>query len=173
MSALVAAAVSTLMSLWLGPNLTLRQEKVRRGLLARDEIFRALQLLLRHLQKVELQSQADESRGGQAMVNWRIRDYERMLWPVVRTLENPDFPQKVSRHLRPLVQELLGSWRMDYLAICMTDELENALDRYPMQPRHLREPVSVLERLCGHEPGDPALAEEAIAKVESMLKLLR
>jgi len=135
-------------------------------------MVRALQLLLRRLRNVELQNQA-LAAGRQATVMWFITDYERMLWPVVRALDNPDIGQHLARRLRPLIQELLGLWRMEYLAICVTDDLENALDRYPIQPRHLEGKISVLERLCGVESGNPVPAAEAVAQVEEMLNLLR
>ncbi len=172
-SALVSAAVAALVSVWLGPRLLMRQERMRRGLAARDEIVRALQLLLRQLRTLELQNPALDRRGGQARVSPGIRHYERMLWPVVRALESPDLPVRLSKRLLPLLKELLGSWRTDYLAVCTPEEIENSLEHFPMQPRHLREPISLLERLCGNEPSDPVLAEEAVAKVEAMLRLLR
>lgn len=170
-SAVVSVVVSALVSFWLGPCLTIRQEKARRRLVVRDEIVRALQLLLRHLRNVELQNQA-LAAGGQAVEKWFISDYERMLWPVVRALDNPDIGQRLARRLRALIQELLGLWRMDYLAICVTENLENALDRYPIQPRHLVGPISLLERLCGVEAGNPVVAAEAVAKAEEMIDLL-
>jgi hypothetical protein len=171
-SALISVIVSALMAFWLGPSLTLRQERVRRSLVVRDEMYRALQLLLRHLRNVELQNQK-LAAGGQAIENWFISDYERMLWPVVRELDNPDIAQRLVKRMRPLIQDLLGLWRMDYLAICVTDQLENALDRYPIQPRHLTGPISLIERLCGVEAGNLVTAAEAAAKVEEMLNLLR
>ena len=167
----VSIVVAALMSVWLGPKLTIRQERARRSLIVRDEIVAALQLLLRHLRNVE--NQTMEGRARASGVNWKIHDYERILWPVIRALENPDLPERLSKRLQPLLRELLGSWRMDHLAICVTEDLENALERYPIQPRHLREPMSVLERMCGTGSGDAAIAEEAVAKTEALLKLLR
>jgi hypothetical protein len=106
----------------------------------------------------------------QATLRWTIKDYERILWPVVRALENPDISQRLVKRLRPALKELLGSWRIDYLSVCVSEDLENALDRYPFQPRHFKEPVSILERLCAP---DPAVAKEAVTKVEKTLALLR
>ena len=96
-----------------------------------------------------------------------------MLWPVVRALDDPDIEERLAKRLRPMIEELLGLWRMDYLAICVTDDLENALDRYPIQPRHREGQISLLERLCGIEAGSPVPATEAVAKVEEMINLLR
>ncbi|MDO8434010.1 MAG: hypothetical protein Q7S58_16550 [Candidatus Binatus sp.] len=172
LSALVSALISALVALWFGPYRTIREERAKRTLVVRDEIVRALQLLLRHLRNAELQNRK-LAEGGQATVKWFIRDYERMLWPVVRALDNPDIAKRLAKRLRPLMQELLGLWRMEYLAICVTDNLENALDRYPIQPPHIDEPISVLERLCGVEIGKPKPAAEAVAKVEEMIDLLR
>jgi hypothetical protein len=135
-------------------------------------VFRALQLLLRHLRNVVLQNQA-LAAGKQATIKWFISDYERMLWPVVRALDNPQMALRLAKRLRPLIQELLGSWRMDYLGICVTDDLENAFDRYPSQPRDQVGQLSLLERLCGVESGSPVPATEAVAKIEEMLNLLR
>ena len=171
-SALVSVVVSALMAFWLGPSLTLRQERVRRRLVVRDEMYRALQLLLRHLRNVELENQK-MAAGGHAIEKWYISDYERMLWPVVRALDDPDIELRLIKRLRPLIEELLGLWRMDYLAICVTDQLENSLDRYPIQPRHLAGQISLIERLSGVEAGNPATAAEAVAKVEEMLDVLR
>jgi hypothetical protein len=171
-SALVSAGVSAVVAFWLGPYQIIRQEKARRTLVVRDEMLRALQLLLRHLRNVELQNQ-NLAAGGQATVRWFISDYERMLWPVVRALDNPDIAPRLAKRLKPLIQELLGLWRMDYLAICVTENLENALDRYPIQPRHLEGQISLLERLCGVDVGSPATATEAVAKVGQMIDLLR
>lgn len=171
-SALVSAGVSALVAFWLGPYQTIRQEKARRTLVVRDEIVRALQLLLRHLRNVEVQNQ-NLAAGGQATERWFISDYERMLWPVVRALDNPDIGKGLAKRIRPLMEELLGLWRMEYLAICVTQDLENALDRYPIQPRHLEGRISLLERLCGIEVGSPSTAAEAVANVEQMIDLLR
>jgi hypothetical protein len=172
LSSIVSAGVSTIVSLWLGPLLIIRQEKARRGLEIRDEMIRALQELRRHLRNDELQNKAIES-GGHKMLRWSIRDYERMLWPLVRALDNPNLPRATALRVTPLIRELLGSWRMEYLSICVTSDLENALDRYPIQPRHVDEPQSLLERLTGSELGASAPATDAIAKVEEILTLLR
>jgi len=64
-SSIVSAGVSTVVSLWLGPWLVIRQEKARRGLEVRDEMIRALQELHRHLRNDELQNKALESGGSQ------------------------------------------------------------------------------------------------------------
>jgi hypothetical protein len=168
-SAAIAAVVAGLVSYYLGPIRIIREEKARRTLAVRDEVVRALQLLLRHLRNVELENQKVNS-GGQATVRWTIKDYERILWPVVRALENPDISRRLVKRLRPALKELLGSWRIDYLSICVSEDLENALDRYPFQPLHLKEPVSILERLCAP---DLAVVTEAVSRVEKTLALIR
>jgi hypothetical protein len=174
-SAGVSAVVSALVSWLFGPSLIIRQEKARRALDLRNDMYRALQELLRHLKNDELQRLALES-GKESVRRWTISDYQRMLWPVVRALDNPDLPERLALGLRPLVKTFLGSWRMEYLSICVTPDLENALDRYPIQPiqpRHLEEAASLIERLTGTELSASAPASDAIAKVEEMLQLLR
>jgi hypothetical protein len=150
LSALVSALVSAFIAFLFGPYQMIRQEMARRELVVRDEMVRALQLLQRHLRNVELQNQRLEA-GGQATEKWFISHYERMLWPVVRTLDNPDISKGLAKRMRPLIEELLGLWRMDYLAICVTEDIVIALDRYPIQRRHLDGEASLLERLCGSE----------------------
>jgi len=54
-TAAIAAVVFGLVSYYLGPIWVIREEKARRALAVRDEVVRALQLLLRHLRNVELE----------------------------------------------------------------------------------------------------------------------
>jgi hypothetical protein len=100
-----------------------------------------------------------------------MRDYGRLLWPVVRALDDPDLGKALRRRIRSLLVELLGDWRLEYLSICVTEDLENALDRYPIQPRDVAEPLGLLEQMCG-QPGSVDLATACIRKVEELLSLL-
>lgn len=170
LTVVLSVVLSALVTWFLGPRQFIRQEKARRKLELCRQLSHSLQELLRRIRNEELQRQALAS-GGAGIIRWTIRDYERLLWPLVRALDNPDLGQKLARRIRPLLLDLLGSWRLEYLSICVTDDLENALDRYPIQPRDIQEGPSLIEQMCG-QVGRVEAATASARKVEEMLRLL-
>ncbi len=104
---------------------------------SRQRISDTLQELRRRLIDERLQREA-LARGQHVVRNSEtITGYEMLLLPVVRALDNPDADGPLREKLRTGLKELLGSWRLGYLAIC--DEPKTALDRYPVQPRNIDE----------------------------------
>lgn len=69
---------------------------------------------------------------------------------MVRALDDPDLGRRLVNKLRTGLRDLLGAWRLEYLSICENDDLENALDRFPVQPleaQHFEEPQPLLAAL--------------------------
>ncbi len=171
---LVSVIISTLVNWFVGPWATLRQDAARR----RVELLRRLRLILeqleRHLRNEQLRRQRLE-QGGQAAVRLTIRNYEELLWPVVRAFSDPDLGRCLARKHRAGLRDLLGSYRLEYLEICEDDQLENALERYAIQPpeqRHLEEPIALLPALFTNM-GDTRLAIAASARVRRLIKVVR
>jgi hypothetical protein len=172
-SALVSVILSTTATWFLGPRETIRQDIARRNLELRRRLRRILEKLERHLRNEELRRRALE-KGGQATFRLTIRDYERLLWPAVRALDDPDLGRRLADELRAGLRDLLGSWHLEYLSICETDDLEKALDRFatqPLEPRHVEEPQALLPTLFGRR-GESGPAIQAIARVQKLMKLL-
>ena len=171
-SALVSVVLSTTATWLLGPRETIRQDVARRNLELRRRLRRVLEQLKRHLSNEVLRRQGLEA-GRQAPFRTTIRDYQRLLWPVVRALDDPDLGRMADK-LRIGLRDLLGSWRLEYLSICETDDLENALDRFatqPLEPRHLEEPQALLPSLFSRMgESEPAIA--AVARVQELIALL-
>ena len=172
-SAVVSVILSTMATWFLGPRETIRQDVARRNLELRRRLRQILEQLKRHLSNEELRRRALEA-GKQAAFRSTIRDYERLLWPAVRALDDPDLGRRIADELRSGLRDLLGSWRLEYLSICETDDLENALDRYPTQPlepRHIEEPQALLPSLFSRMgESEPAIA--AVARVQELIALL-
>ncbi len=167
-SALVSTAVATAVNWFLGPRQMLRQDAARRGEEVRRRIGDTLQELRRRLIDERLQREA-LARGQHVVRNSEtITGYEMLLLPVVRALDNPDADGPLREKLRTGLKELLGSWRLGYLAIC--DEPKTALDRYPVQPRNIDEGVGLLESLFHGRLDDPVPVQQAIDTVEQVLK---
>jgi hypothetical protein len=172
-SALVSVVLSTTATWFLGPRETIRQDVARRNLELRRRLRRVLEQLKRQLSNEVLRREALEA-GKQASFRTKIRDYESLLWPAVRALDDPDLDRRMADKLRVGLRDLLGSWRLEYLSICETEELENALDRFPTQPlepRHLEEPKALLPSLFSRMgESEPAIA--AVARVQELIALL-
>ena len=84
---------------FLGPMEVIRQEKARRRLDLRRRLTHAIRPLLLQLHNDELQRRLLEE-GGQMIMPASIREYERLLRPVVSELDNPDMPARLGRRLR-------------------------------------------------------------------------
>jgi hypothetical protein len=155
-SALVSIGLSTTVTWFLGPRQTIRQETARRNLELRHRIRRILEQLERHLRNEELRRQRLEE-GGQATFRLDpLGDYQRLLWPAVRALDDPDLGRRLAKKLLDGLRDLLGSWHLEYLSICETDDLENALKRFatqPLEPRHIEEPQALLAALSSRMGG--------------------
>ena len=171
LTVVISVALSTAVAWFLGPLEIIRHEKARRSLELRRRFGRILLELLRRLRNEEIERRRLED-GGQATFCWSIKDYEGLLWPVVRALDSPDLPRRLATALRTKLRELLGSWRFEYLSVCVTKELENALSRYPVQPRDLQEPLGLLEKLYP-DRGASEPARVAAEKVQEILDLIR
>jgi hypothetical protein len=171
-SVVLSVIVSTAVAWWLGPKQVMRHERAHRELELRRRMSQPIIEFIRHLHEQEKQIEA-LARGNQATLRWTIRDYERLLWPVVKDLDDLDLPRKLSDKIGALLRDILGSWRLNYLSICVTPDLENALDRYPIQPRDLEEPASLLEVMCGRPLREAEPVRAALAKSENILELLR
>jgi hypothetical protein len=172
-SALVSVILSTTATWLLGPRETIRQDVARRNLELRRRLRRILEQLKRHLSNEELRRRALEA-GRQAILGSTLRDYERLLWPAVRALDDPDLGRRLADKLRTGLRDLLGSWRLEYLSICETDDLEKALDRFvtqPLEPRHLEEPQALLPTLFSRM-GESEPVRAAVAKVQELIALL-
>jgi hypothetical protein len=114
-SALVSVFRSTTATWLLGPRETIRQDIARRSLELRRRLRRLLEQLKRNLKNEELRRRNLEA-GGQASFRLTIRDYERLLWPVVRALDDPDLSHPLTDKLRVGLRDLLGPWRLEYLS---------------------------------------------------------
>jgi|GEM_PF-5623697 len=172
-SALVSVILSTTATWFLGPRETIRQDVARRNLELRRRLRRILEQLKRHLSNEVLRRRALEA-GKQAAFRTKIRDYERLLWPAVRALDDPDLGRHMADELRIGLRDLLGSWPLEYLSICETDELENIFDRFatqPLEPRHVEEPQALLPSLFTR-PGESEPVIAALAKVQELIALL-
>lgn len=172
-SVLLSIALSTAVNWFLGPLLTLRQERAKHGRELRREILATIKQLRLHLCNEELRRQALQ-RGEAATMRFTITDYERMLWPAVIAFDDPDLDRRLAQQLRDGFRALLGSWRLEYLSICDTKDLENALQRYseqPLEPRHVEEPMALIPAMCGRM-GETALATQAIVRVNELITLL-
>jgi hypothetical protein len=174
-SALVSVILSTTATWLLGPRETIRQDVARRNLELRRRLRRILEQLKRQLRNEVLRRRALEA-GGQVSFRSMIRDrdYEKLLWPAVRALDDLDLGRRMADELRAGLHDLRGSWRLEYLSICETDELENALDRFaiqPLEPRHVEEPQALLPSLFSRMgESEPVVA--AVAKVQELIALL-
>ena len=159
---------------FIGPLQTIRQDKARRNLELCHRIRRILEQLERHLRNEELRRRRLEE-GGQATFQLTIREYERLLWPVVLALDDPDLGRRLAKKLRDGLLDLLGSWRLEYLSICETADLENALNRFatqPLEPRHIAEPQALLPALFSRMgASEPAI--QASARVKELIDVLR
>jgi hypothetical protein len=170
LTVVLSVVLSALVNWFLGPRQFIRQERARRKLDLCRQLRQPMQELLRRLRNEELQCQALIDRR-EGVIRWTIREYERLLWPVVRALDDGDLGQKLVERIRPVLVELLGNWRLEYLSICVTADLENAFDRYPIQARDVREGPSLIEQMCGRV-GQLEPVTATISKVEEMLRLL-
>ena len=90
-SASSSILLSTAVTWFLGPMEVIRQEKARRRLDLRRRLTHAIRPLLLQLHNDELQRRLLEE-GGQMIMPASIREYERLLRPVVSELDNPDMP---------------------------------------------------------------------------------
>ena len=140
----------------------------------RRRLRRTLEQLGRCLRNEELRRQAMmKANFGEAIVHLTMEDCERLLWPAARALDDPDLGHRFADKLKVGLLDLLGSWRLEYLSICETDDLEKTLDRLSThcpEPRHFEERWALLEIVLNptrREDAKPVAA--AIAKVEELI----
>jgi hypothetical protein len=168
----ISIVLSTAVNWYLGPKQRIREERARQRLSLTRELRRLLKDLQLHLANEELQYRALED-GGHAILRFTITRYEELLRPAVRMLDDPDLPQSLVVQMRDGFRDLIGSWRLEYLTICDTPDLQNALDRYRVHPpeqRHIEEKEALIPALCNHRTS--AAATDAARRVTELISLV-
>jgi hypothetical protein len=168
----ISIVLSTAVNWYLGPKQRIREDKARDGLDLKRELRRILKELQLHLANEELQYHSLEE-GGHAALRFTITRYAQLLHRAVRMLDDPDLPQSLVVPMRDGFRDLIGSWRLEYLTICDTPELENVLDRFRVQPpeqRHLEEKDALIPVMCRLRTR--AAASDAIRRVSELISLV-
>jgi hypothetical protein len=103
-----------------------------------------------------------------------MRDYERALLPIVRALDDPDLGKGLSAKLRKGLQEFLGSWQLESLSICESEEdIQLMFDRLrvPLEQRHIDEPIALLSAMF-QDMGNSKPVTNARKRVRELIELL-
>jgi hypothetical protein len=167
----ISVVLSTAANWYLGPKLRIREERARQRLNLIHELRRLLKELQLHLANEELQCRALEE-GGYATLRFTITSYEQLLRPAVRMLDDPDLGGSLVRQMSDGFRDLIGSWRLEYLTICDTPDLQNVLERYRVQwleQRHIDEKEALISAMCRLR--STSTAADAIRRVSALISL--
>jgi hypothetical protein len=171
-AAVVALIVSTVVSWLLGPAARLRYEMRLRAGEARRRLDRTLELVQMQL-KEEAAHRAMLEAGGTVKARWSLFDYERMMWPAVRALDDPDLDAFTRRRVRTAFEELLGPARLEYLSVLESPPSDYRDPvREPFEARFRGAGLGVFEEMF-EDFGQSAPASRAIEKVGRLRRLLR
>jgi hypothetical protein len=156
-----STVVATAVSWFFGPMLAVRQEKARRSLELRRSIQRHLEPLERDLRRSEAYRLRLEQHGRGTLRLGMIQDYDRLLWPVVRSLDNPDLSRRLAKELEIGLLDLLGRWGFAYLSTRELGELDmkRRLDALDADYLLGEERESLLFDLAGQDAGSTKIAE--------------
>jgi hypothetical protein len=112
---LLSIVASVLVNLWLGPVFHVRQERARRDLVARREVMRAVETLRIRL-RIEGVSRDFRNRAAPeaAPLALTIEEFDRLFWPIIRALENPDLNRNSANEVRARLASMVGDWYVDF-----------------------------------------------------------